>query len=90
MRSKRNGHHGGTAAETMDEFSEHAGHRHMEESAEEVSQYAELFRPMVENVPINVMYADPDLVIRYLNKASKQTLKKLEDHGQLQWRLQYH
>ena len=78
MRSKRNGHHGGTAVATMDEFSEHADRRHMQESGEEVSQHAELFRPMVENVPINVMYADTDLVIRYLNKASKKTLKKLE------------
>jgi len=33
---------------------------------------------MMENSPINVMYADRDLNIQYLNPASKKTLKKLE------------
>ena len=78
MRSKRNGNHGGTAVATMDEVSENAAHRQMEVPVEEISREAALFRPMVENVPINVMYADTDLVIRYLNKASRKTLKSLE------------
>ena len=50
----------------------------MEVPVGEISREAALFRPMVENVPINVMYADTDLVIRYLNKASRKTLKSPE------------
>lgn len=33
---------------------------------------------MLENVPINIMMADRDLVIRYLNPASLNTLRKIE------------
>ena len=33
---------------------------------------------MVENMPTNIMFADRDLVIRYLNPASRRTLQKLE------------
>lgn len=33
---------------------------------------------MVENLPINVMFADRDLVIRYMNPASLETLRKLQ------------
>jgi methyl-accepting chemotaxis protein len=33
---------------------------------------------MIENVPINIMMADRDLVIRYVNPASLQTLRKIE------------
>ena len=33
---------------------------------------------MVENAPINIMMADMDLNINYMNKASSETLKKLE------------
>jgi methyl-accepting chemotaxis protein len=35
---------------------------------------------MMENAPINVMYADLDLTLRYLNPASIKTLKTLEKH----------
>ena len=35
---------------------------------------------MVENAPVNIMLADTDLKIRYLNPASIQTLKTLEQH----------
>ncbi|WP_165225239.1 methyl-accepting chemotaxis protein [Aquisphaera insulae] len=37
-------------------------------------------KQMVENAPINMMFADLDLVIRYMNPAAFQTLKKLEAH----------
>jgi len=37
-----------------------------------------LAQTMMENVPINVMYADRDLVIRYANRATLDTLKKIE------------
>ena len=39
---------------------------------------AVIFRQMLENSPINVMRADTDMVIRYINAASRNTLKKLE------------
>jgi methyl-accepting chemotaxis protein len=41
---------------------------------------AERFRSMVDNVPINVIFADLDLRIVYMNPASLRTLKTLEKH----------
>jgi methyl-accepting chemotaxis protein len=38
------------------------------------------FDSMLENAPTNVMFADRDLVIRYMNPASLQTLRGLEEH----------
>jgi methyl-accepting chemotaxis protein len=35
---------------------------------------------MLDNLPINVMYADRDLVIRYTNPASTQTLRGLQQY----------
>jgi methyl-accepting chemotaxis protein len=35
---------------------------------------------MMENLPINVMYADRDLVIRYMNPASTRQLRELQQH----------
>ena len=35
---------------------------------------------MMDNSPINTMYADTDLVIRYMNPVSKKTLKTLEQY----------
>ena len=35
---------------------------------------------MVENAPVNMMYADLDLKIQYMNPRAEQTLKKLEAH----------
>jgi methyl-accepting chemotaxis protein len=37
-------------------------------------------RAMMENAPVNMMYADRDLVLRYLNPASVSTLRRLEKH----------
>ena len=37
-----------------------------------------LFFQILENAPVNVIQADPDLFIRYMNQASKNTLVKLE------------
>jgi methyl-accepting chemotaxis protein len=37
-------------------------------------------KQMVENAPINLMYADLDLKIRYMNPQAEQTLKRLEAH----------
>ena len=39
---------------------------------------AEVALPMLDAVAINVMYADADLVIRYVNPASLVALRKLE------------
>jgi PAS domain S-box-containing protein len=38
-----------------------------------------MFEQMVENSPINIMRADNDFVIRYMNAASRKTLATLED-----------
>ena len=48
--------------------------------SEEMRRKAEMARihSMMENSPTNVMYADRDLVIRYLNPASTETLRGLE------------
>ena len=37
-------------------------------------------KQMVENAPVNMMYADLDLKIQYMNPRARQTLKKLEAH----------
>jgi methyl-accepting chemotaxis protein len=37
-------------------------------------------KQMVDNAPVNMMYADMDLKIRYMNPRAEQTLKKLEAH----------
>ncbi len=39
---------------------------------------ASMFRSMLDHAPINVMFADRDLVLRYMNPASTHTLEKLE------------
>lgn len=38
------------------------------------------FSNMIENVPINVMFADRDMTLLYMNPASARTLAKLEHH----------
>ena len=35
-------------------------------------------KQMVENAPVNMMYADLDLKIQYMNPQAGQTLKRLE------------
>ena len=35
-------------------------------------------KQMVENAPVNLMYADLDLKIQYMNPQAEQTLKRLE------------
>lgn len=40
---------------------------------------ARKFQQMVEFVPINIMYADRDFNIQYINPASAKTLKKIEN-----------
>jgi methyl-accepting chemotaxis protein len=40
----------------------------------------QLYRNMLDNAPTNVMFADRDLVIRYMNPASLRTLRTLEEH----------
>ncbi len=37
-----------------------------------------LFASMCENIPLNMMFVDLDLVLRYMNKASTDTLRTLE------------
>ena len=47
-------------------------------AAKEGETRASLVKAMLENVPVNVMYCDRDLVIRYVNAASLRTLKSIE------------
>ena len=35
-------------------------------------------RSMMEQLPVNVMFADRDFIIRYMNEASRKTLKSIE------------
>ncbi len=44
------------------------------------TKQAALAMTMLENAPVNVMMADRDLRIRYLNPASSRTLQTLEQH----------
>ncbi len=37
-------------------------------------------KQMVDNAPVNMMYADLDLKMRYMNPKAEQTLKRLEAH----------
>ncbi|MBK7784003.1 MAG: HAMP domain-containing protein [Gemmatimonadetes bacterium] len=37
-------------------------------------------KQLVENAPINIMYADRDLVLRYLNPAAQRTFQRLQAH----------
>jgi methyl-accepting chemotaxis protein len=48
-------------------------------STEELERAAR-FESMLENAPTNVMFADRDFVIRYMNPASLATLRTLEEH----------
>jgi methyl-accepting chemotaxis protein len=49
---------------------------------EKVRLEAEMARiqSMMENAPTNMMFADKDLVLRYMNPASLETLRSLEEH----------
>jgi methyl-accepting chemotaxis protein len=48
-------------------------------STEELERAAR-FESMLENAPTNVMFADRDFVIRYMNPASLETLRTLQEH----------
>jgi methyl-accepting chemotaxis protein len=39
-----------------------------------------MFASMMENAPTNMMFADLDLVVRYMNPASLRTLRSIEQH----------
>jgi methyl-accepting chemotaxis protein len=47
---------------------------------DDVASFALRFDSMLENAPTNVMFADRDMVIRYMNPASLDTLRGLEEH----------
>jgi methyl-accepting chemotaxis protein len=53
-----------------------------EEVSEQIKLEGESARvsSMMENAPINVMFADRDLNLQYMNPASLKTLKTLEEH----------
>jgi methyl-accepting chemotaxis protein len=44
-----------------------------------LEQEAARVNSMMDNSPINTMFATPDMVLRYMNPASSQTLKTLEE-----------
>ncbi|MEZ4445597.1 MAG: methyl-accepting chemotaxis protein [Polyangiaceae bacterium] len=44
----------------------------------ELEAEAARIRSMVENAPINIMLADPDGIIQYMNPASRKTLESIE------------
>jgi methyl-accepting chemotaxis protein len=47
---------------------------------ERLALEASRVQSMMENSPINVMYADRDLIIRYMNPASTRQLRDLQEH----------
>jgi methyl-accepting chemotaxis protein len=49
----------------------------MEDSMAADNREALVFKQLIENSPVNVMRADTDLVIRYMNAASKKTLASI-------------
>ncbi|HTQ95701.1 MAG TPA: methyl-accepting chemotaxis protein [Candidatus Acidoferrum sp.] len=74
MRSKRNGHHGGAAVASLPEENTRAREEVLTPGDKELL----LLRQMIEGLPINVIRADTYHVIRYLNPASRNTLRKIE------------
>ena len=52
----------------------------MAESIEEKNVAMARVNALVENAPTNIMYADRDLKIQYMNPASFKTLKSIEQH----------
>ncbi|VAX31914.1 Methyl-accepting chemotaxis sensor/transducer protein [hydrothermal vent metagenome] len=56
--------------------------RMLEHAREKQETEAEAMKvgAFVENAPINIMYADTDLVLQYMNPASEKTLKTLEQY----------
>jgi len=69
MRSKRNGHQGAAAVAEYE-----AG----VQSTRAGGNWDAPFEKLMDAIPINVMCADRDMVIRYMNTASRNTLKRLE------------
>jgi methyl-accepting chemotaxis protein len=54
-------------------------------ASDKISQFAKQsdlsrIKQMVENAPINLLYADLDYKIRYMNRQAFETLKRLEQH----------
>ncbi len=47
---------------------------------ERLSVEAARIRSMMDNLPINVLYADRELIIRYMNPASIRQLRELQQH----------
>jgi methyl-accepting chemotaxis protein len=52
----------------------------IEQDSNESSLSADEFRSFTDNSPINIMYCDRDLTIRYMNQKSRETLESLEQH----------
>jgi methyl-accepting chemotaxis protein len=46
----------------------------------EMENKASQLTSMMENAPVNIMYADTDLILQYMNPASTKTLKTLEKY----------
>ncbi len=46
----------------------------------EMETKASQLTSMMENAPVNIIYADTDLVLQYMNPASEKTLKTLEQY----------
>lgn len=47
---------------------------------ERLEQETARVQSMMENIPINVMYADTDLILRYINPASMKQLQALQEY----------
>jgi PAS domain-containing protein len=47
---------------------------------EQAAEEAARVQSMMENAPVNVIFADPDGTIRYINPKSRETLRSIEAH----------
>ncbi len=75
---------GNSGEDDMEETTENKrnGHResHPRLIRDESKDDAAKLRQMLDGAPINIMYCDTDLVIRYMNETSRKTLESLEAH----------
>lgn len=76
-----------TATTGDEDMDEHTGARNGTKDAsrprlvrERADDEAVKLRQMLDSAPVNVMYCDSDLVIRYMNETSRKTLETLETY----------
>ena len=75
-----NGHRPHADATTLADLDGAPDHPVAGGEPDDVRRRLELFSSMMENSPTNMMFADRDFTITYMNPASLETLTRLEEH----------